>query len=192
MQLLSQILNYLHCKKKKLFKIFQDGKISILYVSPETLLSKSDITALVGTREIGLVVIDEAHIVTTWGKAFRSDYWYLGNYLRRLRKMYHFAIATFTATAIIGGIEDMYSETRDSLELRDPISFFGLVRRDNIDIQFNQYIPENELLFKEYRMMKFKVTLGRLEELLQQGKKVLVYFPFVSLINDFIAQVIYS
>lgn len=64
----------------------KNGEINILYISPETLLSRSDITMLIGERPIGLFVIDEAHIVTTWGKAFRSDYWYLGNYLNKLRK----------------------------------------------------------------------------------------------------------
>jgi len=175
--------------KDEIAKKIEDGSVSILYLSPETLLSRSDITNLIGSRNIGLVVIDEAHIVTTWGKAFRSDYWYLGNYLRRLRNKYRFPITTFTATAIIGGIEDMYAETRDSLELRDPISYFGIVKRDNIDVVFNQYNPEKDFAFREYRSIKFKVTLGRLEELAKENKKVLVYFPFVSLIKDFLSQI---
>ena len=50
---------------------------NILYISPETLLSRSDVEQLIGNRTIGMIVIDEAHIVTTWGKQFRPDYWYL-------------------------------------------------------------------------------------------------------------------
>ena len=37
----------------------------ILYLSPETLLSRSDVEQLIGDRTIGMIVIDEAHIVTT-------------------------------------------------------------------------------------------------------------------------------
>ena len=77
-------------------------KVDLLYLSPETLLSYS-IEAIIGDREIGLLIIDEAHIVTTWGVGFRPDYWYLGGYINRLRnqiqtkkgrnqKIYHFPI----------------------------------------------------------------------------------------------------
>ena len=75
-----------------------------------------------------MIVIDEAHIVTTWGKQFRPDYWYLGDYIKKLRKKqtlehHPFLIATFTATAIYGGEEDMYKETLNSLNMRFPITY---------------------------------------------------------------------
>lgn len=162
----------------------QEGKVSILYISPETLLSRSDITQLIGDREVGLFVIDEAHIVTTWGKAFRSDYWYLGTYLAKLRKEKNFPIATFTATAIYGGIEDMYVETRDSLNLISPKSYFGYVRRDDLDIRIQRNI-EYDKKFKEYLMDKNKLLLNRLERFISAGQKSLVYFPTVRSILDF-------
>lgn len=61
-----------------------DGKLHILYLSPETLLARSSIDQLIGKdRKIGMIIIDEAHIVTTWGKQFRPDYWYLGEHIRK-------------------------------------------------------------------------------------------------------------
>ena len=57
-----------------------------VYLSPESLLSRSDISDLIGDRAIGLLIMDEAHIVTTWGKQFRPDYWFLGDYVNKLRK----------------------------------------------------------------------------------------------------------
>lgn len=45
------------------------GKCDILYLSPESLLSRSDVEQLIGKRKIGMLVVDESHIVTTWGKA---------------------------------------------------------------------------------------------------------------------------
>lgn len=44
------------------------GEVNILYISPETLLARSDVEQLIGARTLGLIV---AHIVTTWGKQFR-------------------------------------------------------------------------------------------------------------------------
>ena len=116
-------------EKMQIMERIKDGRVSILYISPETLLSRSDIRQLIGDRRVGLFVIDEAHIVTTWGKSFRADYWYLGTYLQRMRKEMQFPIATFTATAIYGGIEDMYTEIRDSLNLTNTITYFGYIKR---------------------------------------------------------------
>ncbi|HCT0467581.1 TPA: ATP-dependent DNA helicase RecQ, partial [Staphylococcus pseudintermedius] len=89
-------------EKSAIARDVKNGKIDILYVSIETLISRNDIQSLIGDREIGLFVVDEAHTVTTWGRTFRVDYWFMGSYLNKLRKDYNFPIVTFTATAIIG------------------------------------------------------------------------------------------
>lgn len=72
--------------KKTIAQEVQEGRCDILYLSPESLLSRSDISDLIGDRAIGLLIVDEAHIVTTWGKQFRPDYWSLGDYVNKLRK----------------------------------------------------------------------------------------------------------
>lgn len=171
-------------EKMNIVNRIQSGEISILYISPETLLSRSDIKMLIGERKLGLMVIDEAHIVTTWGKAFRSDYWYLGSYLQKLRKEMHFPIATFTATAIYGGIEDMYSETRDSLLMVNPINYFGYVKRDDISVSLKK-IKKEISRDQEYRQTKYHLLHERLKRCYRKKKKVLVYFPLVSLIKEF-------
>ena len=172
-------------EKREISKKIRAGEKSILYLSPETLLSRSDISMLIGERKLGLVVIDEAHIVTTWGKAFRADYWYLGTYLHRLRKQHQFPIATFTATAIYGGIEDMYVETRDSLHLISPITFLGYVKRGNIALRIQSKLDYSGNLGGDYRLEKFSILLQRLSTFYVAGLKTLVYFPTVRLLTDF-------
>lgn len=172
-------------EKMNIITKIQNGEISILYVSPETLLSRSDIKMLIGDRKVGLLVIDEAHIVTTWGKSFRSDYWYLGNYIQKLRKKMKFPIATFTATAIYGGVEDMYSETRDSLYMVNPISYFGYVKRDDLEVKIKKINNEGKGE-SEYLKVKYFLLHERLRRFYKKKKKVLVYFPFVRFIRDFI------
>jgi ATP-dependent DNA helicase RecQ len=186
-------------EKANIAQRISDKEISILYISPETLLSRADITALIGDREIGLFVIDEAHIVTTWGKAFRADYWYLGDYLQKIRRgiqykdgkrieettsKHRFPISTFTATAIYGGIEDMYAETRDSLLLNNPINYFGYVKRDNIHININK-VKKEAPTDNEYLKIKHTLLLKNIEFELTQGRKVLIYFPLVKSIFNF-------
>ena len=160
----------------------------ILYLSPETLLSRSDVEQLIGDRTIGMIVIDEAHIVTTWGKQFRPDYWYLGDHIRKLRKkqienkQQSFVISTFTATAIYHGLEDMYTETINSLHMINPITYLGYVKRNDIDIVINK--PQKTKGTRiEYEIDNFEKIENILRRAIITGKKTLIYFPTVALIN---------
>lgn len=64
-------------QKMEVYRAVREGEVDLFYLSPELLLSY-DIKHFVGNRRIGMVVIDEAHTVTTWGKEFRVDYWFWG------------------------------------------------------------------------------------------------------------------
>lgn len=164
------------------------GEYHILYLSPETLLARSDVEQLIGDRTIGMIVIDEAHIVTTWGKQFRPDYWYLGDHIRKLRKRQiekkgrSFVVATFTATAIYNGVEDMYTETINSLHMLNPITYLGYVKRDDIEIVI-QHPQKEKGERKEYELDKFENIEKVVQRALLTNKKTLIYFPTVALIN---------
>ncbi len=162
----------------------------ILYISPETLLSRSDVEQLIGDRKIGMIVIDEAHIVTTWGKQFRPDYWYLGDHIRKLRKRQlvkkncSFIVATFTATAIYHGLEDMYTETINSLHMIQPITYLGYIKRTDINIKIDITKKEKGERY-EYELDKFEQLVDVIKRAMVTNKKTLIYFPTVMLINRF-------
>lgn len=180
-------------EKETVLERIKNGDVDLLYLSPETLLSYS-IETIIGDREIGLIIIDEAHIVTTWGVGFRPDYWYLGGYINRLRnqiqtksgmsrKIYHFPICAFTATAINGGIDDTVSDTIISLYMENPIKYIGYVRRD--DIRFDIVHKENAKLPKnEYETAKTKALDKRMQRWLTNNEKTIVYFPYASLVSE--------
>lgn len=167
-----------------------EGQYHILYISPETLLSRSDVEQLIGNRTIGMIVIDEAHIVTTWGKQFRPDYWYLGDHIDKLRKKQikhpdkqrSFVIATFTATAIYHGIEDMYTETINSLHMLSPITYLGYVKRNDIEIVIDTSKKEKGER-TEYELDKFEQIEKIIQRAIITNKKTLIYFPTVALIE---------
>lgn len=180
--------NTLPFEREKILEEVEDGTCSILYLSPETLQARYDIKALIGSRCLGLLIIDEAHIVTTWGKTFRADYWYLGIFLQKLRKAYRFPIVTFTATAIYGGREDMYLETRDSLNMINPISYFGKVRRDDIYMMISSLSDTDKEFDKnsrDYRKTKHQLALDHLEKAYKNKQKSLIYFPTIKTLRDF-------
>lgn len=162
----------------------------IIYISPETLLSRSNVEQLIGERKIGMIVIDEAHIATTWGKQFRPDYWYLGDHIKKLRKKQlerhgrSIVIATFTATAIYHGVEDMYTETVNGLHMIQPITYLGYVKRDDIDIRIEKKRKEKGER-AEYEYDKFEDLLDVIKRSMITNKKTLIYFPTVALIDRF-------
>ena len=181
-------------EKEAVLQRIKDGKIDLLYLSPETLLSYS-IETIVGERDIGLIIVDEAHIVTTWGVGFRPDYWYLGVYLNRLRnkinssrsyqtKLYRFPICAFTATAINGGIDDSVSDTIISLYMENPIKYLGYVRRDDIRFDITHPGTGQKLPKTEYEAEKCKALDARIREWLNKNEKTIVYFPYASLARD--------
>ncbi len=164
-----------------------------IYLSPETLLSYS-IETLIGEREIGLIIVDEAHIVTTWGVGFRPDYWYLGGYINRIRngvqvrtsaaqKIQHFPICAFTATAINGGKDDSISETIVSLYMENPIKYIGYAKRENIgfDIKIRE---QKKLSNSKYEERKAECFSQRIEQYLKNKEKTIVYFPYAAYARD--------
>ena len=176
-------------EKEKALNRIKNGEVDLLYLSPETLLSYS-IETIIGDREIGLLIVDEAHIVTTWGVGFRPDYWYLGAYINRLRntiqtckkqttKVYHFPICAFTATAVNGGIDDSVGETVTSLYMENPIKYIGYVKRDDIgfDIQIKS---DKKMQISLYEECKCNDLNSRLTKWIENNEKTIVYFPYAS------------
>lgn len=181
-------------EKEAVLERIKSGEVDLLYLSPETLLSYS-IETIIGDREIGLLIVDEAHIVTTWGVGFRPDYWYLGTYINRLRnqiqttkgmsrKVYHFPICAFTATAINGGIDDSVSDTIISLYMENPVKYIGYVRRNDIKFDIVHHADGRKLPKPEYEEEKAKVLDARIKNWLANNEKTIVYFPYASLAGD--------
>ena len=74
---------------------FKSRQPSLLYMSPEMLMSQKMLNALQRV-ETGMFVIDEAHCISKWGANFRPDY----EALSKLTELFPQAvIAAFTATA---------------------------------------------------------------------------------------------
>lgn len=178
-------------EKENILQEIEEGKCKILYLSPETLINNSLLEYMFTEDEakIGLIVIDEAHIVTTWGKQFRADYWYLGNHIDKLRKKYQkkfghsFIVSSFTATAIYGGLENMYEEIKMSLNMYNPHVYLGMVRRENIDFDVKEVKKVTGK--QEYRRDKFESIIKIAKRSLIKKEKCLVYFPTISLIREF-------
>lgn len=170
-------------QKEDVIESVKSGEVNILYLAPELLLSYR-ISTFIDQRSLGLVVVDEAHTVTTWGRDFRIDYWFLGDYIRREKRQlgYSFPIFALTATAVWDpkGDNDMVFDTIQSLYMDPCITYIGVVRRDDIRFDIQQ------VKFKYYESERKALTIQRIHEFWDQQSKTIIYFPYTSLIRDIV------
>lgn len=107
-------------ERGKSFERVEDGSASLLYISPESLRSKTIERLLLG-RKIVRFVIDEAHCFSSWGQDFRVDYLYIGDFIKQIQEKKNIEetipISCFTATAKRKVIEDICAYFKDKLSL---------------------------------------------------------------------------
>lgn len=155
--------------------LIQSGEKSIVYLAPELLLS-SGLRPIVGERQVGLLVIDEAHTVTTWGRDFRPDYWFLGDFLRSAkREGRRFPVLCLTATAVYTGEDDVVNDTIAELGLHSPILHLGSVKRENILFDIS---PGERKGQEKTEEAKIDAIVRRLQTYVAKGQRFLVYCPF--------------
>jgi ATP-dependent DNA helicase RecQ len=107
-------------ERSKAIERVADGSARILYISPESLRSRS-IERLLMNRKIVRFVIDEAHCFSAWGQDFRVDYLYIGEFIMNLYKKKNLTemipVSCFTATAKQNVVADIQHYFREKLGL---------------------------------------------------------------------------
>jgi len=129
-------------ERAKSIERVENGSASILYISPESLRSKTIERLLLG-RYIVRFVVDEAHCFSSWGQDFRVDYLYIGDFIKSLQEKKNLdegiPVSCFTATAKQKVIQDIKDYFQDKLSLRLEI-FSSKASRTNLQYKV---IPKN-------------------------------------------------
>ena len=116
-----------------------DGKLDLLYVSPERLLTAGTLERL-SRLQINLIAIDEAHCVSQWGHEFRPEYRSLSCLPRHFPNVPRIAL---TATADHRTRADIIQ----SLEMDQAEVFVASFHRPNLDLAAQAKVGETaELL----------------------------------------------
>ena len=124
-------------ERAKSFELVEDGSATILYISPESLRSKS-IERLILCRKIVRFVIDEAHCFSSWGQDFRVDYLYIGDFIKSIQEKKNLEdsipVSCFTATAKQKVIEDIRGYFKEKLDL-DLELYTSKASRENLQYE---------------------------------------------------------
>lgn len=122
-----------------------DGSASLLYISPESLRSKTIERLLLG-RNVVRFVIDEAHCFSSWGQDFRVDYLYIADFIKNLQTSKKLSmpipVSCFTATAKQKVVEDIVRYFKDNLSLHLEV-FKANIARTNL--HYKVYESKDEL-----------------------------------------------
>jgi ATP-dependent DNA helicase RecQ len=135
---LNSSLSFQETQKTK--EKIKKGKVKIVYVSPEGILSEH-LTDFFKEVKISLIAIDEAHCVSQWGHEFRKDYTRLGE----LKDLFpDVPLIALTATA------DAKTRTDISKQLRmnSPQIFVSSFDRPNINYMIQDREDELKQLDK--------------------------------------------
>jgi len=142
----------------------QQGKLRLLYLSPERLVREDSVEWL-RRIPLGFFAIDEAHCISEWGHEFRPEY----RRLRALREWFpDTPIAAFTASATRAVRHDIIAQLR----LRDPAKFVMSFHRPNL-----RYVV------RQCAAREHESLLGYALEAYAEGN-VIVYAPTVKSVDE--------
>lgn len=111
-----------------------DGEVSLLYIAPEMLRSKT-IERILTVRHVVRFVIDEAHCFSAWGQDFRVDYLYIAHFIKNYQERKGcttpIPVSCFTATAKQKVVQDISDYFKKNLGL-DLTLFASSASRTNL------------------------------------------------------------
>ena len=142
-------------KRQKLLKEFADGRVKMLYVSPERIVGShseqdalsSALSKLHARNFISLFVVDEAHCISQWGPDFRKKYRQL-SCLRRDFPGVPILALTASATAIVE------KDVLRSLALKNVVCFRDSFERNNLFLEVRHKSSQNQALEEIVSLIK--------------------------------------
>ena len=138
-------------QRKERLRKFVDGKVKLLYVTPER-FRKQEFVDAIKTAQVSMLAVDEAHCISEWGHDFRPDYSRIAEFRGLLNNPLTIAL---TATATPDVQKDIISKlglTKDEIKI-----FHEGIERPNLRLETTDVYDEKETLNAIYKVLdKYK------------------------------------
>ncbi|MEV4165396.1 RecQ family ATP-dependent DNA helicase [Nonomuraea dietziae] len=121
-------------RRSEAFEALRAGETEFLFCAPEQ-LARPDVVRELAAASPSLMVVDEAHCVSSWGHDFRPDYLRLGAVAEALGRP---VIAALTATAA----PPVRAEIVDRLGMREPLEIVQGFDRPNISLTVRRMLDD--------------------------------------------------
>jgi ATP-dependent DNA helicase RecQ len=132
-----------HDQRRRVQAELHRGKLRLLFVSPERLVT-DDFLAMLDSRPPRRIAVDEAHCISQWGHDFRPEYRQLAVLRRRFPDA---SLHAFTATATPRVRQDIVQQ----LDLRDPAVLVGTFDRPNLVYRIQPQIDVSRQIIQAIR-----------------------------------------
>ncbi len=146
---------------------FVDGKIKLLYVTPER-FRKTEFVAEIKKAKISLLAVDEAHCISEWGHDFRPDYSRIGEFRELIGNPLTVAL---TATATV----DVQKDIVKKLNLAE----------EGMEL-FHQGIKRPNLRLEAKDIWGYDDKLKKMVDALETYKgNTIIYFSLIKTLDEF-------
>ncbi len=139
--------------------LLRQGKIKLLYISPERLRSRRFLD-LLNSIVISVFVIDEAHCISQWGRDFRPAYLSI---CEAIDTLFPKAIALFTATAP----PDIQEDILNILNIPEPRVLVRGIERPNLKLS----VHECEEKEQKYTLLEKNMGLLKGNGIIYAGRR---------------------
>ena len=162
-------------EKLKIFEELRMGQVSLLYLSPESVLNGSFHDVILKSAESGIIkrlIIDEAHIVSDWGEFFRTEFQFLSIFRKKLLEVTKGKLKTILLSATITDktekdLKNLFSEGDNFIQIRG----------DSL---------RNEITYYKSRCMSESIREKRVLEILPfLPRPLIIYVPVIERANKF-------
>jgi len=146
---------------------FTDGKIKLLYVTPER-FRKQEFVDKIKSADISLLAIDEAHCISEWGHDFRPDYSRIGEFRKIMNNPLTIALTATATSEVQKDIIEKLNLSEDDIKI-----FHQGIERPNLRLEAIDVFDEKE---------KYAAIVSVLNNYSGSG---IIYFALIQTLEEF-------